>query len=193
MTIDPVISPSTRVEMFLAHLDRVSGGLERRFLPVPSTRPGLKGVIVMAYRDVPEAGCLTAITYGLSLAEHPDWHLSRPELCISVRSADESWALAAGYLAERLRGDCPFSYGNTIGFGERICAESALSPFVVSAPAVLHRDDFAGICLGDGDHVSIAGLYPIYDSERAYIKEHGLEAFWELNRNSRDVHRPPAA
>jgi hypothetical protein len=179
--------------MFLAHLDRVSGGLEPRFLPVPSTRPGLKGVTVMAYHDVPEAGCLTAITYGLSLAEHPGWHLSRPELCISVRSADESWALAAGYLAERLRGDCPFSYRNTIGFGEPVCAESALSSFVVAAPAVPGRDDFTGICLGDGDHVSIADLYPIYDSERAYIQEHGLEAFCELNRDPCDVHRPPAA
>jgi hypothetical protein len=52
---------------------------------------------------------------------------------------------------------------------------------VVFAPAVLDRDDYLGIHVGDGDHISIAGMYPIYDSERAYIGEHGLEAFWKLN------------
>lgn len=42
----------------------------------------------------------------------------RPELSVSVRSDDPAWVLAIAYLAEQLRHECPFSYGDTINFGE---------------------------------------------------------------------------
>jgi hypothetical protein len=93
--------------------------VEPRFLPIDSTHDGLKGVTVIAYDNLPD-GLSTALTYGLSLADHPDWKHGRPELCISVRSSDDGWAWALGHLAERLRGSCPFSCGNTIGFGEPV-------------------------------------------------------------------------
>ena len=171
----------SRVERYLAHLDRLSGGIEPRFNPIDSTHDGLKAVVVISYDDVPEAGMLTAFTYGLSLAEHPLWRLGKPELAISVNSLDPDWGLAVGFMAERLRGDCPFSYGNTINFGERVVQESALDAFVVFAPAVLARQDFLGIDVGDALHVSIAGMYPVHQSERAFIERAGLEAFWKLD------------
>ena len=67
----------SRVERYLAHLDRVSGGIEPRFTRVASTRPGLRGVTVISYDGVPEPGMLTAITYGVSLAEHPEWRAAQ--------------------------------------------------------------------------------------------------------------------
>ncbi len=63
---------------------------------------------------------------------------------------------------------------------------------MVFAPAVMDRDDYLGIHVGDGDHINIAGVYPIHESERAYITSHGLEAFWKLDWDPYDVHRPPA-
>jgi hypothetical protein len=72
---NPVMT--SRVENYLAHLDRLSGGMEPRFLPVESTHEGLKGVTVIAYENLP-AGLNTALTYGLSLADHPDWRYGRP-------------------------------------------------------------------------------------------------------------------
>src|SRR5206468_3446633 len=131
---------ASRVENYLAHLYRLSSGVEPRFLPIASTHEGIKDVTVMAYRNLPD-DLATALTYGLSLAHHPDWRHGRPELCLSVRSDDERWAWALGHLAERLRGSCPFSYGNTINFGERISPDSPLTAFVVYAPAVVDRDD----------------------------------------------------
>ena len=182
----------TRVERYLTHLDRVSGGLEPRFTRVASTRPGLHGVTVMSYEGVPQPGMLTAITYGVSLAEHPEWRLGKPELALSVNSLDPAWAYVLGNVAETLRGNCPFAYGYTITFGEPVDPGSGLDAFVVFAPAVLGRDDSVGIDVGDALPVSIQGVYPIHQSERAFIRDHGLEAFWNQDWDPYDVTRRPA-
>ncbi|GIG63385.1 hypothetical protein Lfu02_77570 [Longispora fulva] len=187
---------ATRVEKYLAHLDRMTGGAEPRFLPVPSTKNGLENVTVMAYPGLPE-GLLTAVTYGLSLAEHPEWRHGTPELCISVSSSDELWARAIGHLAEGLRGSCPFAYGDTVGFGGPISPESAMTAFVVAAPAVMDRTDYAGIDVSAPGHeghdvINIAGMYPIHEIERKFIREHGPQAFWEIEWDPCNVTRPPA-
>jgi hypothetical protein len=161
----------SRAERYLAHLDRLSDDIEPTFTRVESTKPELKSVTVMIYKDHPEPGYLTALTYGLSLAEHPDWRSGSPELCISVRSTDTAWAPAAGLVAEGLRGRCPFTYGGTINFGAPISPESAMTSFLVFAPAVLDKEDYSGIDVSPPGHeghdiINIAGRYPIHDSER---------------------------
>ncbi len=65
----------TRVERYLAHLDRLTEAVEPQFLPIESTKLGLKGVTAITYPDLPEPGLLEAFTYGLSLADHEDWRL----------------------------------------------------------------------------------------------------------------------
>lgn len=181
-----------RIERYLAHLDALSGEVEPRFWPVTSTHPDLPGVTAIGYRDLPEPGMWTGLTYGLSLADHPLWRHGRPELCISVQSDDPVWLLAAAYLAEQLRGTCPFEYGDTLDFGEPVAQGSAMDGFVVFAPAVLDRDS-ATVDLGDDHPVHVQGLYPVHRSERAFIRENGLEAFWALDRDLYDVTRGPVA
>ncbi|HEY9470007.1 MAG TPA: suppressor of fused domain protein [Propionibacteriaceae bacterium] len=182
----------SRVERFLAHLDDLSGGVEPAFLPVPSTHRGLRQLTVMSYTDLPEPGMLTAITYGLSLAQHPQWTAGKPELCISVESTDQLWAQAVGYIAEKLRGVCPFCYGDTLNFGEQIAPESAMTAFVVFAPAVLPVESYLRIDVGDDLPITIAGFYPIHDSELSFIHDKGSEEFWGLDWNPYDVRRPSA-
>lgn len=183
----------SRVERFLAHLDRLSGGAEPRFFPLGSTHPDLPGVTVIVYHDLPEPGMVTGITYGVSLASHPEWRHGKPELCVSVRSNDLRWPLALGHIAEIGRGTYPFCYGDTINFGEEITPGSAMTAFVIFAPAVLDRADYAGIDVGDLLPVNIAGLYPVHDAERRYIHAHGLKAFWDLDWDPYDTKRLPAA
>ena len=130
---------------------------------------------------------LTAFTYGLSLAQHPDWRLGKPELAISVRSLDFAWAHALGGLAETLRGECAFAYGDTIDAREPVAPDSALDAFVVFAPAVLGPGDYLGIDVGDALPINIQGVYPIHRSELAYMREHGLEAFWNRDWDPYDV------
>ncbi|WP_435769411.1 suppressor of fused domain protein [Nocardioides sp. SYSU DS0651] len=182
----------SREELFLGHLDRLTGGAEPQFASVESTTPDLPGVTAIAYDDLPEPGHLVGITYGLSLAEHEAWLYGKPELCICVRSEDRRWALAVAYLAEVLRGRAPFSYGDLLELGEPISPESEMDGFVVFAPAVLEEAD-AAIDLGEELPVHLMGVYPTYESERTFIDEQGLEAFWKLDWDPYDVTRPPAA
>ena len=181
---------SSRAERYLAHVTALAEGTEPRLQPIPSTQAGLDDVITFVYADYPEVRYITGVTYGLSLAEHPEWHGVKPELWISVRSEDPVWALAAGYLAEQLRGTCPFVYGDTIDFGERIAPESAMTAFAVSAPPNLDAYQYTLIDVG-GAPISIAGCYPVHDTERKYIREHGIDAFWQLDWDLYDVRRAP--
>ncbi|MDT3399498.1 suppressor of fused domain protein [Streptomyces sp. B1866] len=187
---------ASRAELYLTRLDRLSGGVEPLFLRTEPSTPGLPPVTALAYRGLPD-GLLTVLTYGLSLARHADWRHAAPELCLSVRSADLAWARALGALTENLRGTCPFTYGDTVDFGEPVAAESTMTAFCVFAPAVLDLDDCTGIDVGaDGgagrDLVTIHGLYPIYEAERQFVAERGLEAFWKLEWDPYDVRRRPA-
>jgi hypothetical protein len=181
----------TRIERYLAHLDALTAGTaEPRFLQLDSSLPATKGVVALTYTDLPEVGFLTALTYGLSLVGHSEWRAGKPELCINVRSHDDRWAWAAASVADQLRGRSSFAYGETINLGEPVSPESRLSSFVLFAPAVLDREDYLGIDVGDQLPINITGLYPIHGSERLWIHEHGLEAFFKLSWDPFDVHRP---
>lgn len=182
---------ATRVERFLAHLDDVTGRHEPRFLPVATTHDGLPGVAAIVYDDLPEPGYLMAVTYGLSLATHERWVHGRPELCICVESADPNWGLAVAFIAEQLRGECSFAYGDTLDFGGPMSEQSSMSSLVFFAPAVLEPTDYLGIDVGDDLPINITGCYPIHDVERQYIGTHGLEEFWGQEWDPFDVHRAP--
>jgi Suppressor of fused protein (SUFU) len=185
------VHADSRAGRFLDHLNRFSGGIEPVMYRVDSTHEGQGPITSIVYNDLPEPGCLTAITYGLSLSTHRDWLLGKPELIISVRSTDIAWALAVAIFAEELRGACPFSYGGTLDHGERIAAESEMSAFVTFAPGALDPPD-AEIDLVDCK-VFLTGCYPIHESERQFIQKRGLEEFWKLEWDVMDVRRRPVA
>ena len=162
----------------MAHLDRIFQ-TEPELFKEESKTDGISGVTSIVYKDIPEKGMITGITYGLSLVEHPDWKLGRPELLISVESNDRSWAQAAGFIAEQLRGDCPFCYSNTINFGEPISNESEMDAFLIFAPSILLQEFYLNVEIGLDYKINIAGLYPIYSTEMKLIDEWGLEKFWQ--------------
>ena len=109
-----------------------------------------------------------------------------------MKSDDAAWVLAIAHLAERLRHDCPFSYGDTIDFGEPIAKDSQMDGFAVFAPIALDVAD-AHVEVGDDLPIHIVGMYPTHGSERQFILVHGLDAFLQLDWDPYDVARPPAA
>lgn len=119
----------------------------------------------------------TVVTYGLSRVNHEDWKFGRPELCISVESTDDAWQQVAGYLANQLRGEFAFGYGQTINFGGKISQDSDMDAFLIFAPSILEREDYLDIDIGLDYKISIAGLYPIYSRELEKIEVLGLEGF----------------
>ncbi|MCB2409051.1 suppressor of fused domain protein [Hymenobacter lucidus] len=177
------------LEKYLEHLDKIFQ-VEPEFFPETSLIEGLKGVTTIAYRDIPEQGMVTGITYGLSLYNHPDWVLGRPELCVSVESTDILWACVAGFLANKGRGNFAFCYGNTINFHERVSNDSEMDAFLVFAPAILDPEDYLDIDVGQDYKINIAGLFPIYSSEIEIYNRIGLEKFWHHpGFNQYDVNR----
>jgi hypothetical protein len=167
----------TPVEKYLDHLDRIFQQ-EPIFYKNESLDPAISGVTTIIYKDIPEKGFITALTYGLSLVQHPEWKHGRPELCLSVESPNLDWGEVVGYLANKLRGDCPFCYGDTINFGEPISKDSEMDAFFVFAPSTLTKDDYLDIEIGTGYKINIAGLYPMYSNERDTFHQIGLEKFW---------------
>lgn len=169
----------TPVERYLEHLDRIFQK-EPIFFRNESEIAGIAGVSAIVYQDIPNKGMVTGVTYGLSLVNHPDWKIARPELMITADSKDTTWAEVAAYLANSLRGNCPFSYSNTINFGSQIAKESQMDAFLVFAPSILtNKDDYLNIDIGASYKISIAGLYPIHASEIKLIENWGLEKFWK--------------
>jgi len=167
----------TPAERYLEHWDSIFQK-EPEFFKNDSLIDGVPGVTSIVYRDIPEEGYTTALTYGLSLVKHPDWKFGRPELCISVESSNIAWGQVVGFIANKLRGDCPFSYGDTVNFGEQISDDSDMSAFFVFAPSTLNKEDYLDISIGTEYKINIAGLYPMYSGERELFHKIGLEKFW---------------
>ncbi|PQJ12142.1 hypothetical protein CJD36_005400 [Flavipsychrobacter stenotrophus] len=136
------------------------------------------GVTSLVYEGIPERGFVTGFTYGLSLIKHPAWKFGRPELTLSVKSDCGEWGQAVGYIANKLRGDCPFSYGNVINFEVPIAPDSEMSAFFIFAPSIITKDLYADIEIGADFRINIAALYPIYESEIEVFNTIGLNEFW---------------
>jgi hypothetical protein len=145
---------------------------------IDSTTPGLPPVSCFIFHGVPDAGMTTAVTYGLSEADHPDWRFGKPELTVTVKSTSESWALAAAFFAEQYRGGQSFTYGSMFMLNERISPESEMSGFLVFTPATLNSV-LLRIELPTKT-INLAGMYPIYAGEAELLREIGLEEFWRL-------------
>ena len=167
----------TPVEKYLEHLDRIFQ-TEPEFYKNDSLIDGISGVTTIVYKDIPEKGYTTALTYGLSLVKHDNWKFGRPELCISVESSNLEWGQVVGFIANKLRGDCPFSYGQTINFREQISNDSEMDAFFIFAPSTLDKDDYLNIDIGTDYKINIAGLYPMYSDELEVFEKIGLEEFW---------------
>ncbi len=114
-------------------------------------------------------------SYGVSFAPHPDQH-NRIELFLEMDATDMAWAHIVGYLANNLRGDCPFLQGEIIRIGQQISSDSGLNAFVV-VPAI---EESAETQVRDGKKASpihIMQLIPIFEQEVLTIQKMGLERF----------------
>lgn len=184
-------TPRDRLSQFLDRLDAIFK-VEPEFFPFESKLAGAPNLACMVYREIPEPAHITGVTFGLSEVGHPTWHRGRPELIISVQSTDVAWPLAVAEMANQLRGHCPFGYGDVIDFGGKISEESEMSAFLVFTPSILAPHVALGIDVGAEQPINIAGMLPIYDSERTVLAEIGLEQFCKHPRFDRyDVRRAP--
>ncbi|MEA2570007.1 MAG: hypothetical protein QOI24_2008 [Acidobacteriota bacterium] len=160
-------------ERLLAHFDAI-GGSEAAFRTVspPGAMPALH---VAIYRDAPEPGAITGFSFGLSLVHPvdgpPDVHR---ELMVAMLDDDESWALAAGFVAYELREQCSFVCGDTINFREQISPRSAMNSFLVTHPLLLPpnaREVDIGV-----RRVRLVQFIPLYEEERIRLADRAAQA-----------------
>ncbi len=136
-------------------------------------------VLVISFQDYPEKGLLTGFTYGLSAVSHSEWQDSKPELTITVASADLHWTHAIGYLAEWHRPTHPFLPGSLFQYGKAIAPDSGMDSFLVFNPAIGQGDEFRQIDLGT-EKVHLQGVFPLYHPEVALIQKVGIRKFTGL-------------
>ncbi len=176
---------ATAVEKYLSHLDTIFK-VEPIFY-----RFSDKGVFpplhLLIYKNIPEVGMITGFTYGISCVESLFETNIRPELVISVVSSNITWILAMADVVYQHRGKFPFEPENTINFNAKISEESEMSSFLLWYQGIF-PESYEIICLPDF-HIRIIQLFPIYDSERLFIKEFGTDKFFDLNPDPYNVKR----
>ena len=155
---------------------------------LPATRARLLPVCCFIFHNRPESGEMTAVTYGLSLSNHPQWTAEKPELIACVRSGDEEWGLALAGFAERLRGEHSFAHGSILMGPSPLSSESEMAGFLLGDPSVIAPE--AGRVSLASRSVRLRGAFPIYECEMGFIGNVGAEQF--LGRSAvdfRDVQR----
>ncbi len=144
-----------------------------KFIDSPQGR-----VSAIVYRDIPDTGFVTSVTYGLSLKIHPEWKFGRPELSLTVKSKMQEWGTITGYVADSFGDECLFKYGQVINIGQRIADDSEMTAFFVFAPSILSKELYSSIDIGLPYKINLAALYPIYESEIKVLHKIGLKRFW---------------
>ena len=151
-------------------------GKEDDIRSIESSKPELPAVHCFFYKDLPEPGTMTMVTYGISEANHPDWKLGRPELVVSLDSEDMAWGMAAAHMAEAARGDFAFAYSQILNFDRPISEESEMTAFFLFAPSFLNEEQ-AKLAL-PSKTIFLYGAYPLYPGETELFERDGLEKFW---------------
>ena len=175
-------------ELFLSHIENVFGRadlIKKQDCP----RGGLP-VSVFIYRDIPEKGMVTGVTYGLSCYPHPDWKLARPEMIISIETADVMWAWTAAYFSAMFRGEKRFRYGDVFTVEGPLASDTKMDGVLIFAQSILEPD--VQVFDVNDYRIHFSQFYPIYRSELPAYEKLGLERFWKHEGFSMyDPKRPP--
>ena len=137
---------------------------------------GKPKIYLLYFYDLPEKGIMTAVTSGLSNANHPDWKYGKPELIISLETDDLDWGFGIGYFASAFFEEKTFSFGDVFQTDDPISKESGMNAFLTFAPSFLDQDQ-ATFSLPDRT-IHLTGMYPIYEEEIELYDKIGLEKFW---------------
>jgi hypothetical protein len=175
-------------ELFLEHLQSVFG--DEDAIHAADAPDGGPPVSVFVYKNIPEEGMITGVTYGLSLCPFPAWKLARPEMLVAVQSLDLAWPLSAAVLAASFRGKKSFCYGDVFTTDVPLAADTTMDGFLIFAQSIL-SEECAAVQLNDYK-VHFSQFYPIHKEELPVYDKIGLEAFWKHKDFSMyDVTRKP--
>jgi hypothetical protein len=162
-------------QIFLDHLDSIFG--EADAIHQADAEDGGPPISVFVYRNVPDEGMITGVTYGLSLVPYPAWKFSRPEIIVSVQSLQLDWPLAASTFVASFRGKKTFQYGDVFTTDLPLAPDTKMDGFLVFAQSILPQE-FVSVEMNDYK-IHFSQFYPIYRSELSAYNKLGLEGFWK--------------
>jgi hypothetical protein len=166
---------ASNAELFIEHLRSVFG--EEAAIHKADVPDGGPPVSVFVYKNIPEKGMITGVTYGLSLHPLPAWKFSRPEMLVAVQSLDLGWPCSAATFVALFRGKKLFQYGDVFTTDGPLAEDSKMDGFLVFAQSIL-SDKYVAVKLNDYK-IHFSQFYPIYKEELAVYENIGLEAFWK--------------
>lgn len=178
----------SNAELFMDHLASVFG--DEDAIHKTNSPDGGSPVSVFVYKNIPEEGMITGVTYGLSTSPFPAWKFSRPEMIVSVQSLELDWPCSAATFAALFRGKKTFQYGDVFTTDYPLAPDTKMDGFLVFAQSIL-SDEFVSVQLNDYK-VHFSQFYPIYRKELVVYEKIGLEAFWQhKDFDMYDVARKP--
>jgi hypothetical protein len=133
-------------------------------------------MMIFYFADFPAPGILTAVTAGLSNANHPEWVHGKPELSFALQTTDKGWGMAAAYLAQEFFNKHSFAYQTSFGLNMPLTGDSVMNACFVYRPQFMSKDQVK-FELRDRT-IYLAGLFPMYEEEIALCEAKGSEAFW---------------
>lgn len=133
-------------------------------------------MLIYYFQDFPEQGMLTAVTAGLSNADHPAWKNGKPELSVTLKTADTGWGSAAAYIAQSFYNDSSFHYQASFKLDKPMSKDSAMNACFVYRPQFM-SDEQIKFELQDRT-IFLAGLFPMYDDEVPMYEAKGVKEFW---------------
>jgi hypothetical protein len=186
--IDRAQAMPSDADLFVDHLQKVFG--DEDAIHKADAPDGGPPVSVFVYKNVPDKGMITGVTYGLSLCPLPAWKFSRPEMIVAVESLDLAWPCAAATFAALFRGKKIFQYGDVFTTDCVLAPDTKMDGFLVFAQSIL-SDEYVSVQLNDYK-VHFSQFYPIYRKELSLYEEIGLEDFWKHKGfDMYDVSRKP--
>jgi hypothetical protein len=133
-------------------------------------------MLIYYFPDFPEKDMLTAVTAGLSNADHPAWRNGKPELSFTLKTRDTGWGSAAAYIAQSFYNDSSFHYQASFKLDQPMSRDSAMNACFVYRPQFMN-DEQIKFELQDRT-IFLAGLFPMYDEEVSMYETKGLKEFW---------------
>jgi hypothetical protein len=161
-------------EIFIDHLRAIFG--EESAIHKADAEDGRAPISVFIYKNIPDVGMITGITFGLSIYPYPDWKFARPEIIVAVKSLDIGWPCAAATFAATYRGKKRFSYGDVFTTDHPMVSDSKMEGFLLFAQGIVDESK-QSVQMNDYK-IHFSQFYPIYRSELDLYSKIGLKGFW---------------
>lgn len=135
-------------------------------------------VSYLLYRQFPEPGCTTMVTYAFSESERPPG-MHAHEFILSIDSTHSDWISSALHASTLLHQNGRVEMGSFITLSKPIAPDTEMNT-LYAAPPPFMSDKQTFLELNNGS-VRLFGLYPLYEQETYLLQRFGCQKLLDLD------------